>query len=215
MFEESRDADRRAIHVQVLRARSRAALAAVAARSALSVQLPALDQRADDRRSARGAPDVSAPRRVPARDARARRREPHHGRARAEARRPLSRGRADPVRRPARRRSVGTTPTPSRAWFRRCCCSRSSRTPSRTASRICSERGTIRIAASRTPARLSIVVENPCDPDRPRGTGTGVGVSNVRARLRALYGAEAVMNSSEQGGVWRMELSFPATTEPA
>ena len=42
------------------------------------------------------------------------------------------------------------------------------------------ERGTIRIAASRTPARLSIVVENPCDPDRPRGTGAGVGVSNVR-----------------------------------
>ena len=76
-------------------------------------------------------------------------------------------------------------------------------------------RGTIRIAASRTPARLSIVVENPCDPDRPRGTGTGVGMSNVRARLRALYGAEAVMSSSEHGGVWRMELSFPATTEPA
>jgi LytS/YehU family sensor histidine kinase len=76
-------------------------------------------------------------------------------------------------------------------------------------------RGTIRIAASRTPARLSIVVENPCDPDRPRGTGAGVGVSNVRARLRALYGAEAIVNSSEQGGVWRMELSFPATTEPA
>ncbi len=76
------------------------------------------------------------------------------------------------------------------------------------------DRGTIRIAASRTPARLSIVVENPCDPDRPRGTGAGVGVSNVRARLGALYGAEAIVNSSEQGGVWRMELSFPATTEP-
>jgi two-component system, LytTR family, sensor histidine kinase AlgZ len=75
-------------------------------------------------------------------------------------------------------------------------------------------RGTIRISASRTPSRLSIVVENPCDPDRPRGTGSGVGVSNVRARLRTLYGAEAIVNSSEQGGVWRMELSFPATTEP-
>jgi two-component system sensor histidine kinase AlgZ len=77
------------------------------------------------------------------------------------------------------------------------------------------DRGTIRVAATRTPARLSIVVENPCDPDRPRGTGAGVGVSNVRARLRALYGAEAVVNSSEEGGVWRMELSFPATTGPA
>ncbi len=82
------------------------------------------------------------------------------------------------------------------------------------------ERGTIRIAASRTPARLSIVVENPCDPDRPRGTGAGVGVSNVRARLRALYGAEAIVNSSEQGGVWRMEAvvschDAPPTAEPA
>jgi sensor histidine kinase YesM len=77
------------------------------------------------------------------------------------------------------------------------------------------ERGTIRIAASRSPARLSIVVENPCDPERPRGTGAGVGVSNVQARLRALYGAEAIVKSSEEGGVWRMELSFPATTGPA
>jgi len=76
------------------------------------------------------------------------------------------------------------------------------------------ERGTIRIAASRTPGRLSIVVENPCDPDRPRRTGAGVGVSNVRARLQALYGGEAMLKSSEQGGIWRMEVSFPATTVP-
>jgi sensor histidine kinase YesM len=76
------------------------------------------------------------------------------------------------------------------------------------------DRGTIRIVAARTPGRVSIVVENPCDPDRPRRTGAGVGVSNVRARLQALYGGEAVVKSSEQGGVWRMELSFPATTAP-
>lgn len=77
------------------------------------------------------------------------------------------------------------------------------------------DRGTIRIVASRTPARLSIVVENPCDPDRPRGTGAGVGLTNVRGRLRALYGAEAIVSSSEQGGVWRIELSVPATAEAA
>ena len=52
--------------------------------------------------------------------------------------------------------------------------------------------GTIRIAASRTPARLSIVVENPVRSGSAAiGTGTGVGLANVRARLRALYGAEA------------------------
>ena len=72
-------------------------------------------------------------------------------------------------------------------------------------------RGTIRIAASRTPRRLSIVIENPCDPDRPRRTGTGVGLSNVRGRLTTLYGTEATVSTSEQDGMWRVELSFPAT----
>jgi two-component system sensor histidine kinase AlgZ len=71
--------------------------------------------------------------------------------------------------------------------------------------------GTIRIAASRTPRRVSIIVENPCDPDRPRRTGSGVGLSNVRARLKTLYGTDAAVNTSEQDGVWRVELSFPAT----
>ena len=70
--------------------------------------------------------------------------------------------------------------------------------------------GTIRIAATRTPARLSIVVENPCDPDRPRSKGAGVGLANVRARLRALHGNDAVVSTGEQGGRWRVELSFPA-----
>ena len=56
-------------------ARSGAAIAARADRSALPLQLPALDQRADDRRPAGGAADVPAARRFPARDAGARRRE--------------------------------------------------------------------------------------------------------------------------------------------
>jgi two-component system, LytTR family, sensor histidine kinase AlgZ len=77
------------------------------------------------------------------------------------------------------------------------------------------ERGTIRIAATRTQSRLSISIENPCDPDRPRGTGTGVGLSNVRARLRALHGADATVQAGEQGGIWRVELSFPAATPSA
>jgi two-component system sensor histidine kinase AlgZ len=75
------------------------------------------------------------------------------------------------------------------------------------------EGGTVRIAATRTPARLSILVESPCDPDRPKTTGTGVGLSNVRARLKALHGAEATVTTREQNGVWRVELSFPATME--
>jgi two-component system sensor histidine kinase AlgZ len=76
-------------------------------------------------------------------------------------------------------------------------------------------RGTIRIAASRTPARLSIRIENPCDPDRPRRTGSGVGLSNVKARLRALHGIDAQITTAEQDGLWRVELSFPAAAAAA
>jgi signal transduction histidine kinase len=75
------------------------------------------------------------------------------------------------------------------------------------------ERGTIRITATRTPSRLAICVENPCDPDRRRGTGTGVGLSNVRARLRALHGADAAVTTREERGLWHVELSFPVGTE--
>jgi two-component system, LytTR family, sensor histidine kinase AlgZ len=70
--------------------------------------------------------------------------------------------------------------------------------------------GTIRIVATRSSSRLSIVVENPCDPERPRSKGAGVGLANVRARLRALHGADAVLATGEQGGRWRVEVSFPA-----
>jgi len=71
------------------------------------------------------------------------------------------------------------------------------------------EGGTVRVEASRSGKRLTIVVENPCDPDRPRGRGAGVGLANVRARLDALHGGEARMHVSEAGGVWRVELTMP------
>jgi len=69
--------------------------------------------------------------------------------------------------------------------------------------------GTIRIAASRGTATLSIVVESPCDPDRPRRAGPGFGLANVRARLRALHGDNARLSTAEQDGVWRVEVSLP------
>lgn len=69
--------------------------------------------------------------------------------------------------------------------------------------------GTLRIAASATPSLLRIVVDNPCDPDRPRRTGTGVGLANVRARLRALHESNAWLTTTEQDGVWRTEIVLP------
>lgn len=70
--------------------------------------------------------------------------------------------------------------------------------------------GAIRIALTSTVGSLTIVVENPCDPDRPRRTGTGLGLANVRARLRALYGDNARMTTTEAAGAWRVEISLPA-----
>jgi hypothetical protein len=72
--------------------------------------------------------------------------------------------------------------------------------------------GTIRVAASRSASTLTIVVENPCDPDRPRRTGTGVGLANVRARLQALHGSEAYLSVTERDGLWRVEISLPLAT---
>jgi LytS/YehU family sensor histidine kinase len=73
--------------------------------------------------------------------------------------------------------------------------------------------GTVRISAACSASSLTLVVENPCEPDRPRGTGAGVGLANVRARLRALHGDDARLSSAESGGVWRVEIVMPA--EPA
>ncbi len=75
--------------------------------------------------------------------------------------------------------------------------------------------GTIRIQASRTAATLTLVVENPCDADRPRRAGAGVGLANVRARLRALHGSDARVSSGEHSGSWRVEMTMPVETAEA
>ena len=75
------------------------------------------------------------------------------------------------------------------------------------------EGGTIRVAADHDGGRLRIVVDNPCDPDRPRRGGTGVGLANVRARLLALHGEEATLVAEEHDGRWHVELTLPATVE--
>src|SRR5829696_1126110 len=72
------------------------------------------------------------------------------------------------------------------------------------------EGGTIRVTADRTGAWLRIVIENPCDPDRPPRRGAGVGLANVKARLRAMHGTEAALIAGEHNEIWRVELTLPA-----
>jgi two-component system, LytTR family, sensor histidine kinase AlgZ len=69
--------------------------------------------------------------------------------------------------------------------------------------------GLVAIRASVIGPTLKIIVENPCDADRPRRTGTGVGLTNVRARLATVYGDRARISSAEVDGVWRVELALP------
>jgi two-component system, LytTR family, sensor histidine kinase AlgZ len=72
------------------------------------------------------------------------------------------------------------------------------------------EGGTVAVSATCTASRLTITVENPTDADRPRKPGTRLGLSNVRDRLRTLYGSDAALRWDEQDGRWRVELSLPA-----
>jgi signal transduction histidine kinase len=69
--------------------------------------------------------------------------------------------------------------------------------------------GTVRVAASRGAGTVTLTVENPCDPDRPRSGGTGLGLANVRARLRALHGDDARMRAEDEGAMWRVEIVLP------
>ncbi len=72
------------------------------------------------------------------------------------------------------------------------------------------EGGEISIATSRPGERLRITVENPCDPDRPRGNGRGIGLANVRARLDTIYGADAWLEVEPGEDHFRVVVSLPA-----
>ena len=72
------------------------------------------------------------------------------------------------------------------------------------------EGGTVRVSAACTGGRLQICIDSPCDRERPRRKGTGVGLANVRSRLRALHGAEAVVTTVEENGRWRVDIIMPA-----
>ena len=74
--------------------------------------------------------------------------------------------------------------------------------------------GPVTVTASCSHVQLTIVVQNPADPERPRKTGTGLGLANVQARLAALYGTEASVHWGEQDGYWRVEARLPAVTAP-
>jgi two-component system, LytTR family, sensor histidine kinase AlgZ len=72
------------------------------------------------------------------------------------------------------------------------------------------EGGVIRLEAVRRDGRLAIVIENPRDMDVPAPKRRGLGLDNVRQRLAAVFGKAATMDTSAEGGRFRVELDLPA-----
>ena len=73
--------------------------------------------------------------------------------------------------------------------------------------------GTIRVVAVRNGSTLTITLENPCDPDRPRTRGVGLGLELLRKRLVNQYGSVDAVYAHEQSGHFRVELRIPVATE--
>jgi two-component system sensor histidine kinase AlgZ len=70
--------------------------------------------------------------------------------------------------------------------------------------------GCVVIDAHRRGRQLEIAVTNPCDPDRARKPGAGVGLDNVRRRLQAWHGRDALLRIRDAPASFRVELSLPA-----
>ena len=74
----------------------------------------------------------------------------------------------------------------------------------------CIAGGEVRIRARRLDGHLEVVVDNPCDPERPASKGAGVGLANVRGRLAALFDGAARLEVECAEETYRARLVLPA-----
>jgi two-component system sensor histidine kinase AlgZ len=71
--------------------------------------------------------------------------------------------------------------------------------------------GVIALSIEERGARLSITIENACDPDPPvAGASTGVGLENVRRRLEATFGRAARLETRSDPSRFRVEIDLPS-----
>jgi len=75
------------------------------------------------------------------------------------------------------------------------------------------EGGEVAVSSRLRDGLLELVVENACDPDRPPSRGTGTGLTNVRARIDAVYGHEARVESTITPTQFRVTLLLPAVAK--
>jgi two-component system sensor histidine kinase AlgZ len=72
------------------------------------------------------------------------------------------------------------------------------------------EGGEVCVSARRRDSFLEVVVENPCDPDRPASRSTGVGLVNVRSRVETLCGHRASVDVDARENSFRVSILLPA-----
>lgn len=75
------------------------------------------------------------------------------------------------------------------------------------------EGGEVRLTAERQNGRLEILVENSWDPDAPPRRSSGMGLRNVKQRLEARYGKEALLRVMTEGDLFQVSLSIPVESE--
>jgi signal transduction histidine kinase len=75
------------------------------------------------------------------------------------------------------------------------------------------EGGVLRIEARNDEGRLRIVVENPYDEGGSTRRGSGLGLVNVRKRMAARFGDEAMVEIDKTPGRFRVTLGLPCARE--
>jgi len=75
------------------------------------------------------------------------------------------------------------------------------------------EGGEVRLTAERQNGRLEILVENSWDPDAPPRRSNGLGLRNVKQRLEARYGEDALLRVVADGELFQVSLSIPIESE--
>jgi hypothetical protein len=75
------------------------------------------------------------------------------------------------------------------------------------------EGGVIQLDVSRDNGNCAIVLENPCDVDRPPSSSIGLGLDNVRRRLTATFGRAASLQTHAGPDRFRVELRLPCSTD--
>jgi sensor histidine kinase YesM len=73
------------------------------------------------------------------------------------------------------------------------------------------EGGEVTVRAHKREGLLELVVENPCDPERPPSRGAGVGLANVRSRIDTLFAHRASVDVNAQPTWFRVAILLPAS----